>query len=155
MHAIGGGDEATSGRARPCRVSARCTVRPVPTLPWQPATSCPPRPPSTCIGSWAAHNQLYRSRNFNLSTWSHQLLVDVPRRLFNDNALRLAFCVFWGMFVLSMFLAYTRPGFAEKVIGKDSLSSLESDFSQSVQGAPRGGREAWPDSTSSTTRASG
>lgn len=85
-----------------------------------------------------AHNQLYRSRNFNLSTWSHQLLVDVPRRLFNDNALRLAFCVFWGMFVLSMFLAYTTPGFAEKVIGKDSLSSLESDFSESVQGRTAG-----------------
>jgi uncharacterized membrane protein SpoIIM required for sporulation len=85
-----------------------------------------------------AHNQLYRSRNFNLSTWSQQLLVDVPRRLFNDNALRLAFCVFWGMFVLSMFLAYATPDFAERVIGKESLTSLESDFSESVQGRTAG-----------------
>ena len=50
-----------------------------------------------------AHNQLYRSRTFNFSTWAEQLLVDVPRRLFADNALRLAFCIFWGMFLLCAF----------------------------------------------------
>jgi uncharacterized membrane protein SpoIIM required for sporulation len=79
-----------------------------------------------------AHNQLYRSRRFNLSTWTRQLLVDVPQRLFHDNALRLAFCIFWGVFILSGMLSYARPEFAEKVVGKQMMSQMEDLYSEPV-----------------------
>lgn len=81
-----------------------------------------------------AHNQLYRSRTFTIATWSRQLLLDVPRRLFNDNCLRLAFCIFWGTFLLAAAMAYTSPDFAEEVLGKDLILSLESNYSEPNQG---------------------
>lgn len=81
-----------------------------------------------------AHNQLYRSRTFNFSTWSRQLLVDVPRQLFSDNSLRLAFSIFWGMFLLSAFMAYTTPGFSQRVLGQDAIMGLEAMYSEPIQG---------------------
>ena len=84
-----------------------------------------------------AHNQLYRSRGFQFATWARELLVDVPQRLFNDNYLRLAFCTFWGMFLLSAGLAYSRPGFAERVAGKEFVSTVEEMHSQPPTGGPR------------------
>lgn len=80
-----------------------------------------------------AHNLLYRSRTFSLSSWSHQMLVEVPQRLFADNCLRLAFCVFWGIFLLSCFMAYRVPDYAEQVVGKEQLMSLEESYAQSPQ----------------------
>ena len=81
-----------------------------------------------------AHNQLYRSRMFKLRTWSRQLLVDVPQRLFHDNALRLAFCVFWGVFILSGMLSYTRGDFAQVVIGKEMISQMEEQYAEPIAG---------------------
>lgn len=81
-----------------------------------------------------AHNQLYRSQTFNMSTWARQLLVDVPRRLFLDNCLRLAMAIFWGTFLLSAVMAYTVPGFAEQVTGKEFISQLEDMYSEPVHG---------------------
>jgi len=90
-----------------------------------------------------AHNQLYRSRTFNVSTWARQLLVDVPRRLFSDNCLRLAFSIFWGMFVLSALMAYTTPGYCERVIGEKSITLLEEMHSGPAQDSgPGQGRAA-------------
>ena len=80
-----------------------------------------------------AHNQLYRSRTFNFSTWAHQLMVEVPRQLYSDNCLRLAFFVFWGTFLLSATMAYTSPGYAEQVMGKQWLMQLEEMYSEPVQ----------------------
>lgn len=80
-----------------------------------------------------AHNQLYRSRAFDVATWAQQLLVDVPQRLFADNCLRLAFCVFWGVFLLSMYLAYRSPAFTEQVVGHEMMQNLEEMYSQDAQ----------------------
>ncbi len=85
-----------------------------------------------------AHNQLYRSRRFNVGTWTRQLMVDVPRRLFSDNCLRLAFCIFWGMFLLSGFMAYTVPGYSEQVMGKLWTMQLEEMYSEPIQGRDAG-----------------
>ncbi len=85
-----------------------------------------------------AHNQLYRSRIFQVGTWARQLLLDVPRRLFSDNYLRLAFCVFWGIFLLSMTLAYTDPGYAERVVGQETLTSFEQLYSEPLPELPVG-----------------
>jgi len=81
-----------------------------------------------------AHNQLYRARTFDTSTWYQELFVDVPRRLFTDNCLRLAFCIFWGVFLLSMGMAYTNPRFAEQTIGSNMLEKLEDDYSNTIGG---------------------
>ncbi len=77
-----------------------------------------------------AHNQLYRSRLFKISTWAHQLLVEVPQRLFQDKALRLAFFIFWGVFLLSGMLSYARPDFAQRVVGKKMLTIVEARYAQ-------------------------
>src|SRR5262245_59329371 len=45
-----------------------------------------------------AHNQLYRSGKFRWRQWRHELLVALPRRLFQDRYIRLAFLIFWGIF---------------------------------------------------------
>jgi uncharacterized membrane protein SpoIIM required for sporulation len=81
-----------------------------------------------------AHNQLYRSRAFNFAAWGREMLYGVPRRLFHDNCLRLAFAIFWGVFLLAMFLAYVSTDFAEQVIGEESISMLEESFSDPIQG---------------------
>jgi len=81
-----------------------------------------------------AHNQLYRSRTFNFSTWGRQLLVDLPRRLFQDNCLRLAFVIFWGIFLLSAAVAHTNPDYAQSVVGREMLEQLEENFANPLDG---------------------
>src|SRR4030095_9355804 len=55
-----------------------------------------------------AHNQLYRSRRFDVARWSHVLLSEVPKAIFQDRCVQLMFCVFWGLFILSSWLAYSK-----------------------------------------------
>jgi len=81
-----------------------------------------------------AHNQLYRARTFDVETWFHQLFVVVPRRLFNDNCLRLAFCIFWGVFLLSYAMAATSPDFARQLIGKEAIAEIENNFNDPIVG---------------------
>lgn len=81
-----------------------------------------------------AHNQLYRARTFDVSNWGRELLVDLPQRLYHDNSLRLAFLIFWGFFIGTMFMAYVSPGFAETIVGKEQLLMMEEMHSQSVSG---------------------
>ncbi len=79
-----------------------------------------------------SHNQLYRTRPFNIRQWRHDLFVRVPRQLFTDNCLRLAFAVFWGVFLLSAMLAYSSPGYADRVMGRDMMEQMEENFSEPV-----------------------
>jgi len=81
-----------------------------------------------------AHNQLYRTRTFNTGAWFYELLVNVPQRLFADNCLRLAFVIFWGVFVLSAMMAYTSPEFAEQLMGEPMIVQLEESFSVPISG---------------------
>ena len=85
-----------------------------------------------------AHNQLYRTRTFNVRHWMDRLFVEVPRRLFTDNCLRLAFCIFWGVFLMSAMMAYCSPEYAEEVIKKPFMMKLEEDFSRPVSARPAG-----------------
>ncbi len=80
-----------------------------------------------------AHNQLYRSRTFNVRGWFKELFEAVPQRLFHDNCLRLAFVIFWGVFLLAYSAAYYQPDFAEKTLGKDMVSYLDEGFAQPIQ----------------------
>jgi uncharacterized membrane protein SpoIIM required for sporulation len=85
-----------------------------------------------------AHNQLYRSRTFNFRAWLFDLFVAVPQRLFADNCLRLAFVLFWGIFVGSGLLAYYTSDFAQQVVGRDQLMHMESNFASPIEGRPIG-----------------
>ena len=69
-----------------------------------------------------------------MSTWLDQLFVDVPQRLFRDNSLRLAFCIFWGIFIISGVLSASNPDFAENVIGKEQMTMVEEMYSEPMQG---------------------
>ena len=81
-----------------------------------------------------AHNQLYRSRSFHWAVWMHEAFVAVPQRLFRDNALRLAFCVFWGMFLAAGVTAYLSPSFAEQVIGREQMNEFERMYTDQPSG---------------------
>ena len=83
-----------------------------------------------------AHNQLYRARTFNVRNWLQRLFVDVPQHLFADNCLRLAFFIFWGVFLMSAMMAYTSPEYAEAVIKKPFMMKLEEDFSKPISDNP-------------------
>lgn len=79
-----------------------------------------------------AHNQLYRSRSFKIGTWVDDLFVHVPQRLFHDNCLRLAFCLFWGIFLSAFLMAYYSPEFAADVLNEAMMNQLEDSFSKPV-----------------------
>lgn len=82
-----------------------------------------------------AHNQLYPSRSFELADWGEELLYRLPQRLFHDNSLRLAFVVFWGVFLASMANAYLSPGrFAEQMVGKEMLHAMEEMYEKPLDG---------------------
>lgn len=78
-----------------------------------------------------AHNQLYRSRSFQVSQWVHSLLIETPRRVFMEPCVHIATAIFWGLFLLAAFLAYDDtmwPGFAEKVAGAEQLQNMENMY---------------------------
>ena len=89
-----------------------------------------------------AHNQLYRSREFTVSTWARTLLYEVPQQLFHDSYLRLAFCIFWGAFLLSAVLATTQPGFSEAVLGAEQMQQMEEMYEKPLSELPQTERGA-------------
>ncbi len=83
-----------------------------------------------------AHNQLYRSRSFDIATWGRSMLFEVPQRIFGDRCLHVAFCLFWGIFVMTTFLGWSDqwPQFAETMLSPEYVKRLESDFAQPIAG---------------------
>ncbi|HEV3025616.1 MAG TPA: stage II sporulation protein M [Pirellulales bacterium] len=77
-----------------------------------------------------AHNLLYPSRSFVLAEWGREMLYDLPQRLFRDNCLRLAFVVFWGVFLACAIRAYLSPTFSEAVVGKQFLDQMETAYAE-------------------------
>jgi uncharacterized membrane protein SpoIIM required for sporulation len=89
-----------------------------------------------------AHNQLYRSRRFEFAKWTHMLVFDVPKTIFHDRYVQTMFCVFWGLFILSAYLAYSKtawPDFAEQVLTTDGLGALEKMYEKPIDGSQRAG----------------
>jgi uncharacterized membrane protein SpoIIM required for sporulation len=88
-----------------------------------------------------AHNQLYRSRRFEFAKWAQILLFEVPKTIFHDRCVQVMFCLFWGLFILSAYLAYSKaawPDFAEQVLTADGIQSLEKMYEEPI-GDRRGG----------------
>lgn len=91
-----------------------------------------------------AHNQLYRTRNFDYASWSKMLLHDAPQAIFNDRCVQVMFCLFWGFFILSAWLAYSKtawPEFAEQVLSTAGIEQLEESFKAPIDGTQRGGED--------------
>ena len=87
-----------------------------------------------------AHNQLYRSRRFEFQKWGEVLLFDVPKTIFNDRCVQTMFAVFWGLFILSAFLAYSKaawPEFAEQVLTAEGIQGLEEMYKNPIDGTLR------------------
>jgi len=84
-----------------------------------------------------AHNQLYRSRTFDVRAWGQTMLVDVPQRLFRDRFLRLASVLFWGLFLATALLAYRSDRFTDQLVGKPQREQLEEMYAS----PPSAGRD--------------
>jgi len=88
-----------------------------------------------------AHNQMYRSRRFELGAWTRMLIYQVPKRIFNDRCVQLAFVVFWGIFIVSAYLASAPklwPGYAEEMLTESVINRLENDFKDPPGGGASG-----------------
>ena len=72
-----------------------------------------------------AHNQLYRARVLRWRQWWEEFFVRMPRRLYCDNCLRLAFLIFWGVLLLTGLLSYAKPEFGQTVLGKEGIEEME------------------------------
>ena len=86
-----------------------------------------------------AYNQLYRSRTFDFATWGSKLLVEAPQTVFCDRYVRICFCLFWGVFLLSAMIAASPsvwPTYAEAMLGTEFLGNLETMFSQDLGRSP-------------------
>lgn len=80
-----------------------------------------------------AHNQLYRSGRTSLSRWADIVLREAPQRIFADPCVRIAALLFFGLFTLAMWMAMNEdlfPGFAQKVIGEEQMTMMESNFDE-------------------------
>jgi uncharacterized membrane protein SpoIIM required for sporulation len=89
-----------------------------------------------------AHNQLYRSKRFDYQVWAKMLLEEVPQRIFNDRCVQFMFCLFWGFFILSAWLAYSKttwPDYAEQMMKPEMIDQLESNFKNPIDGTIRTG----------------
>ncbi len=82
-----------------------------------------------------AHNQLYKSRRLDPATWYRVLFYKVPRVIFCDPYVILGFFVFFGIFLLSAYVAYDperSPEFAENVCSAETLEGCERSHSNST-----------------------
>jgi uncharacterized membrane protein SpoIIM required for sporulation len=70
------------------------------------------------------------------------LVFDVPKMIFHDRCVQVMFCLFWGLFILSAFLAYSKtawPTFAEQVLTAEGISGLEKMYENPIDGTQRSG----------------
>lgn len=88
-----------------------------------------------------AHNQLYRSRNFDMKKWGRLLLHDAPQRIFNDRCVHFAFLLFWGVFFAAAYLANTDswPEFSDQFLTPEGKEDMETMFADPIEG------RAWAD----------
>ena len=100
-------------------------------------------PCNICIGSWAGLTTSFiAAGGLSSAKWIHMLLFEVPKTIFHDRCVQVMFCVFWGLFILSAYLAYSKaawPDFAEQVLTSDGIQSLEKMYEKAIGSSDRGG----------------
>lgn len=87
-----------------------------------------------------ARNQLYRSRRFAFRHWANIFFYQVPQQIFRDPCIHLAIALFWGLFFISAFLAYSDawPNFTESMLTADQTRALEEMYREPISGPDRG-----------------
>ena len=88
-----------------------------------------------------SHNQLYRGQKFRWRDWYDKIFFKTPRMIFNDPCIHIATVLFWGLFLMAAFLAKDNtvwPGFAEQVVGEQSLEEYKDMHASSVEGSAIG-----------------
>jgi uncharacterized membrane protein SpoIIM required for sporulation len=89
-----------------------------------------------------AHNTIYRSRRFQFHLWWDVAFSQAPRQIFRDRCVHICGLLFFGLFGLATYLAFNDdlfPGFAEKVLGVESMEMMEDMYSE-VEFRAGGGR---------------
>lgn len=81
-----------------------------------------------------AHNQLYRSNKFQPQVWLRELFVTLPKQFFNDGYLRLAFGIFWGVFIACMLTGFLSIEFCEAILGKEQMAEFEEMYRKPITG---------------------
>jgi uncharacterized membrane protein SpoIIM required for sporulation len=84
-----------------------------------------------------AHNQLYRSRQFEWDQWWRVVSVDVPRAIFSDICVHIAAVVFFGLFAVSAILSQSEqqfPTYAHKIVGEEGLDQVEEMYEKPLEG---------------------
>ena len=78
-----------------------------------------------------AHNQLHRSKRFELSRWGRSLMYEAPRTIYGDRCVQCCFLLFWGVFLASMFIAaspHIWPNFTTDLLGEEAIDNLEAMY---------------------------
>jgi uncharacterized membrane protein SpoIIM required for sporulation len=78
-----------------------------------------------------AHNTLYRSQPSQYHLWWDLIFSRAPQQIFSDPCVHLCAVLFFGLFALSTYLAYTPglfPNFAQTIIGAEQMDMMESSF---------------------------
>jgi uncharacterized membrane protein SpoIIM required for sporulation len=84
-----------------------------------------------------SHSRLYSSNSFPVSRWWQYMFKTAPRAIFSDICVRIAFYIFFGMFSIAAVLGWAEnlfPNFAENILGKDQIESLEKMYASPVAG---------------------
>jgi uncharacterized membrane protein SpoIIM required for sporulation len=66
--------------------------------------------------------------------WMHDILVATPRRLYRDNYIRLAFVIFWGLFIASMILARNSDAFSTQLLTAGEKEHAREMFEKPISG---------------------
>lgn len=87
-------------------------------------------------------NKMYRNPKTDFEQALDVMLQVVPQRVFRDRCIQVAFALFWGLFVLSAFIAYNRtmwPDYVKNVVGDDMIEQLEEMYKDPIDGRQRSG----------------
>jgi uncharacterized membrane protein SpoIIM required for sporulation len=71
---------------------------------------------------------------FRWRQWGEIIFGELPARLIRDRTLWLAFAVFWGLFFLSLLLAYGSRSYAERAVGEVTLARMQEMYAKPLHG---------------------
>jgi uncharacterized membrane protein SpoIIM required for sporulation/uncharacterized RDD family membrane protein YckC len=77
-----------------------------------------------------AHLRFYRRLGLSWRRIAHQVLVEVPGRLYGDGCLRTALLTFYGTFLLSALLGWADPAAAQGYLGEGMVDDLKDMYAE-------------------------
>lgn len=77
-----------------------------------------------------SHLRFYRRLSISWQRISHQVLVEVPGRLYGDGCLRTALLAFYGTFLLSALLGWANPEAAQSYLSAGMVDDLKEMYAE-------------------------